>query len=49
MQEWCKSSLLCPVRFMYGPEDCHELQLTYLHYLCLTKAVPCWEVPLSTF
>jgi len=34
---------------MYGPEDCHELQLTYLHYVRLTKAVTCWEVPLSTF
>jgi len=33
---------------MYGPEDSHELQLTYLHHICLTEAIPCWEVPLST-
>jgi len=31
---------------MYGPEDCHELRLTYLHYVRLTKAITCWEVPL---
>ena len=33
MQVWCKSSWSGPVRFMYGPEDCHELQLTYLCYI----------------
>ena len=33
---------------MYGPEDCQELQLTYIVYV-LTKAVTCWVVPLSTF
>jgi len=49
VQEWCKSSWSSPVRFMYGPEDCHELQLTYLHYVHLTKVVTCWEVPLFTF
>ena len=26
MQEWCKSSWLWPVRFMYCPEDCRELK-----------------------
>ena len=30
---------------MYGPEDCHKLQLTYLHYVHLTEAIACWEVP----
>ena len=34
---------------MYGPEDCRELHLTYLHYVRLTKAITCWEAPLSTF
>jgi len=23
----------------------HELQLTYIYYICLTKAITCWEVP----
>ena len=27
------SSWSWPVRFMHDPEDCHELQLTYLHYV----------------
>ena len=48
MQEWCKSSWSWAVKFTYGPEDCHELQLTHVHYVRLTKAVTCWEVPLSS-
>ena len=34
---------------MYGPEDCHGLQLTYWHYIRLTKAVTWWVLPCSTF
>ena len=30
-------------------KTCHGLQLTCLHYISLTKAITCWEVPLSTF
>jgi len=43
MQEWCMSSWSSQVRFMYGCVDCHELQLTYLYYVHLTKVVTCWE------